>query len=366
MSFQAMSKSILVFVLIALSWTACKERVEEIKPSLEKISESVYASGRIKSRNQYQVYSTVGGLLQRILVKENDLVKKGDPLFVVQNETSRLNAENALLSAEYANSNVRGERLQDLETAIETARSKLLNDSLLLIRQRGLWSQQIGSKVELEQRELAFTASKNNLESALLRYKDLQKQLGFNAAQSRKQLAISKNLEQDYIIRAQTAGRVYSIDKEAGEIVNQQAPLAVIGGDADFLVEMQVDENDIVRIKDGMLVLITMDSYKGQVFEAKISKIDPLMNQRTRTFTVEAEFVKAPPVLYPNLSTEANIVVQTREQVLTIPRAFLVNDSMVFVSKKGLRPIKTGLKDYLKVEIISGLQSDETIQKPVK
>lgn len=69
---------------------------------LERITESAYASGIIKSKNQYQVFSTVGGLIQKILVREGDIVKKGDALFLVQNETTRLQAENAKLSADFA------------------------------------------------------------------------------------------------------------------------------------------------------------------------------------------------------------------------------------------------------------------------
>lgn len=355
-----------IILLAGLFLSACKKTPEKTQPVTEKISESVYASGIIKSKNQYQVFSTVGGLIQKILVREGDVVKKGDALFVVQNETPKLNAENAKLASDFADWNTQGDRLNELKGAIETARSKMLNDSLLLDRQRGLWAQQIGSKVELEQRELAFTSSANNYQSAVFRYNDLQKQLKFAAAQSRKLLSINQNIAQDYVIRSQTDGRVYSISKEEGEIVNAQSPVAVIGNADDFLVELQVDENDIVRIKKGQRVLLTLDSYKGQVFEAEVSRIDPIMNERSRTFTMEASFTQKPPVLYPNLTTEANIVIESKENVLTIPRAYLLDDSTVVLENKEKRTVKTGLKDYLKVEILSGLHAGETILKPAK
>ena len=38
---------------------SCKSKVEKIKPSIESISESIYASGIIKSKNQYQAFATV-------------------------------------------------------------------------------------------------------------------------------------------------------------------------------------------------------------------------------------------------------------------------------------------------------------------
>jgi multidrug efflux pump subunit AcrA (membrane-fusion protein) len=345
---------------------ACKKGPEKTQPTLERITESVYASGIIKSKNQYQVFSTVGGLIQSILVKEGDLVKKGDPLFILQSETSRLNAENAKLSADFSDISAKSEQLNELKGVIDIARSKMLSDSLLLLRQRGLWAQQIGSKVELEQRELAFTSAENNYEAAVLRYKSLQKQLKFTAAQSQKLLSISKNMAQDYTIRSQTDGRVYSITKEVGEIVNAQSPVAIIGDAEQFVTELQIDENDIARIKKDQRVLLTLDSYKGQVFEAMISKIDPIMNERSRTFMVVAEFTKKPPVLYPNLSVEANIIILSKEQALTIPRSFLIQDSLVLLENKKTRKVETGLKDYLKVEILSGLSADETILKAIK
>lgn len=357
---------IAIIILTGLLLLACGKRSEKITPALEKISESVYASGIIKSKNQYQVFSTVGGLIQKILVTEGDVVNKGDALFIVQHETSKLNAENAKLSADFADWNTRGDRLNELKGAIETAKSKMRSDSLLVVRQRGLWAQQIGSQVELEQRELAYTSSKNGYEAAVLRYQDLQKQLRFAAAQAQKLLSISQNIAQEYIIRSQNAGRVYDVLKEVGEIVNTQSPVALIGDADDFVAELQVDENDIVRIQKGQRVFLNLNSYKGQVFEAAVSKIDPIMDERSRTFTVEANFIKRPPVLYPNLTTEANIVIRTKANAMTIPRAYLLDDSLVILENKAKRKVETGLKDYGKVEILSGLDANESILKPIK
>ncbi|MCC7246696.1 MAG: efflux RND transporter periplasmic adaptor subunit [Saprospiraceae bacterium] len=363
---QLLPPLLLRLTVLSFLVAACGSKGEQTQPSLEKITESVYASGTIKSKNQYQVFSTVGGLIQKVLVKEGDMVKKGDPLFIIQNETPRLQAENARIAADFAQTNSVGDRLSDLKTTIETVRAKKTSDSILLDRQRGLWAQQIGSKFELEQRELAFSTSQNNLQSAIFRYNDLKRQLEFAAAQSRKQLSISSNMAQDYTIRSEVNGRIYSIAREQGEMVNLQTPVALIGDASDFIVELQVDENDIVRIKNGQQALLKFDSYPNEVFEASITQINPLMNERTRTFTVEAVFTKKPPVLYPNLTTEANIVILEKENALTIPRSYLVGDSVVILENKEKRRVELGLKDYTKAEILSGLAAGETILKPKK
>ena len=89
------------------------------------------------------------------------------------------------------------------------------------------------------------------------------------------------------------------------------------------------------------------------------------MNERSKSFTVEAEFVNQPPTLFPNLTCEANIVIQQKDKALTIPRVCLVEDSYVLLANKERRKVTTGLKDYQKVEILSGLTTNDIILKPV-
>lgn len=107
-----------------------------------------------------------------------------------------------------------------------------------------------------------------------------------------------------------------------------------------------------------------MDSYKGDVFEAKVSKIYPLMNARTRSFSMEAEFLKQPSILYPNLTVEANIIIRAKEKALTIPRNYLLDSSMVLIAKDKKKTVVTGLKDYQKVEVINGITPADVIYKP--
>lgn len=107
-----------------------------------------------------------------------------------------------------------------------------------------------------------------------------------------------------------------------------------------------------------------MDSYKGQVFEAVVEKINPLMSERSKSFTIDAGFITQPPALYPNLTCEANIVIQEKEKTLTIPRAYLLENNYVLLANKEKRKVTTGLKDYQKVEILSGVTVNDFILKP--
>ena len=110
--------------------------------------------------------------------------------------------------------------------------------------------------------------------------------------------------------------------------------------------------------------MVTLDSYKGKTFEAVVSKIDPMMNERSKTFLVEATFTKQPPVLYPFITFEANIVLNKKDNVILIPRNYITNDSLVIKKNGDTVIVKTGSKDYQKIEILSGISADVELQKP--
>ncbi len=354
----------LYFLILILGLVSCNTKTEKIKPSVSSISESIYASGIIKSKNQYQAFATVNGIIQNIFVSEGDTVSIGTPILSISNEAQKLNKENAELAEQFSDYNANQGKLNEAKLAIDFAKNKLKIDSALFFRQKNLWQQQVGTKVELEQKELTYQNSKNAFFSSQVKYDDLKRQLNFTSLQSKKNYLISSKQESDFTLKSEINGLVYDLFKLKGEIVGLQTPLAVIGDRKDFVLEMQVDEYDIFKIKKGLTVLITMDSYKGKVFEAKVSKIYPIMNERSKTFLVEAEFNQQPETLYPNVTFEANIILQSKDKAILIPRNYLVNDSTVIKSNGDKVIVKTGLKDYQKIEILSGITADDELLKP--
>lgn len=347
--------------LLLLLLVACGPKMETIHPKTQDISSSVYASGTIKSKSQYQAIPLVSGIIQEILVDDGDYVKKGQLLFKIDNKAQLINEENAALSASYYDLSSNQDKLQDARNAIQLAREKLRTDSLLYVRQLNLFNQNVISKVELEQKELAYQSSRNALSNSLIRYNDLKRQIDFSAKQAKNNLALSSKSASDFEIRSDINGRVYSILIEKGDLVGPQIPLAILGSADSFVLEMQVDEYDIAKVDLNMRVLITMDSYKGQVFEAKVSKINPLMNERSKTFKVEAEFTKPPKRVFPNTSFEANIVLESKKKVLTIPRTYLLKGDSVLLANGNKIKVKIGLRDFEFVEILSGLKPEDEI-----
>jgi len=360
-------KIIKIYLFALLFAIGCGDgKVEKIKPTIEAISESVYASGIIKSKDQYLAFPVVSGVIDTIFVKEGDLVKKGTPLISIGNELQKLNKENAQIAAQYFDFGANSGKLNEAKIQIEQAKNRLRNDSILYFRQLSLFESKSSTKFDLEKKDLAYTESKNNLMASQLRFDDLKRQIEFNSSQSKKNLSLSSKIQNDYVLRSEVEGMVYNITKSKGDIVNPQTSLAVLGNSSDFILEMQVDEYDILKIRKDQIVIVSLDSYKGKVFKAKVSKINPYMNERSKTFLVEAEFSEKPEILYPNISFEASIVINTKQNALLIPRIYLLNDSTVMTAQKDKIVIKTGLKDYNKVEILSGIDKNTELIKPIK
>jgi multidrug efflux pump subunit AcrA (membrane-fusion protein) len=350
-------------LLTLFLFIACQPEQETLSPIRQSITESVYASGLVKSKNQYQVFATVSGIVEEVLVEEGNPVEIGTPLLTIANDAQQLMASNAKLTADFNALSINRGKLEEAQLFVDLTKKQMENDSSMLNRQQNLWQQNIGSKIELEQKELALARAKNNYASAKEKLSDLKRQLKYFAQQAKNNQLISTNNSNDYVVKSKIAGMVYQMNVAKGEIISPQIPIATLGNANQYLLEMQIDEYDIVSIKLDMPVLVVLNSYKDSVFDAVVTKINPMMNVQSKTFTVEAQFTRPPQILYPNISFEANVVVSSKEKALLIPRNYLVNDTIVLNKNGEELSVKTGLKDYQMVEILDGLKvTDELIQ----
>ncbi|GMQ26777.1 efflux RND transporter periplasmic adaptor subunit [Algoriphagus sp. oki45] len=366
MSCSSLSKSFIWFgLLFSLLLFSCgKEGEETVFPEYKAITESVYASGLVKAKDQYEAFTMASGPIQEIFAKEGDTVKAGDPILLIYNEAEKLRKENAQLAQSFADQQANQTRLRDLELAISFAKNKLYNDSLLWVRTKNLWDKGIGTAVELEQRELNFRNSKTSYESSLLRYRDLKREIEYNSKSAGKNLAIIQVVENEYTLRSKIDGVVFSLLKEVGEMANPQTPLAIIGSPGEFILELQVDEYDIAKVEVGQPVIVSMDSYKGETFEAEITKVYPIMDSKSKTFTLEAVFTKAPIKLFPNLSLEANVVTQVSLKTLVIPRNYLLGENQVITTDGDTLTVKVGIKNFQYAQILEGLSNTTELILP--
>ncbi len=355
-----------VAIILALwSFISCSDSDESVYPTKTRLTESVYASAMVQPDSLYMAHAMVAGILERNLVEEGDTVTKGMPLIQITDNAQRIDTENAKLALQLAEENYRGSanRLDFLKNEIKSATLNLRNDSINYFRQKKLWEQNIGSKLQYENRKLAYEISRNDLTSLRNRYERTQKELSTQLEQARNNYRTSQIATQDFTVTSKIDGKVYALFKNQGELVNTMEPLASVGSAHDFVIELLVDEVDIVQLCVGQKALITLEAYGTEIFEATVSKIYPRKDERSQTFMVEALFDASPEVLYPGLSGEGNIVIDDKKDVLTIPKSYLVEGDKVLTSK-GLVAVVLGLQDMERVEVLEGIDEHTKILKP--
>ena len=353
-----------LFFIISIS---CSDKeTEAIKPTVGDVTQSVYASGVVKAVRQYTVFSTVNGILQKSKVSVGQYVNKGQLLFELEQEKANLNTENARLAYQLSqeSNHYIQDKISEMEMKVQAAKDKLALEESIYSRNKRIKQYQIISEVDFERVELGYKSSKINYESAKKQLQQLKAQLENDQNRNNINLKISQKSQSDFSVKSAFSGQLFDIPVKEGTLITTQTPLAIIGESNSFLLELEVDENDMVLVNLGQKVLVTMDSYKGQVFEAVIDKIYPIMQERSRTFKIEAHFVKPPQKLYPNLTAEANIILKVKKNALTIPKSYLIQGNYVLVNKDEKRKVKIGLSDYQKAEILEGLKAEETIYKP--
>ncbi|MDI9310377.1 MAG: efflux RND transporter periplasmic adaptor subunit [Limnohabitans sp.] len=351
-----------LFLVVACA----KKNTEETQPKSGNVTESVYASGVIKAENQYTVFSTVSGFLQKVNVNVGQEISKGQSLFQIESEKAQLNTDNARLAYELSNNNNQliQDKISEMGLKVQSAKDKLALDESVYTRSKNVKAYNAISEVDFEKAELAYKNSKSAYAAALKQLSQLKIQLQSEQKRNNINLRISQKSQGDFTVKSAFSGELFDVLVKEGTLISPQTPLAIIGKKNSYLLELDVDENDMVRVQAGQKILISMDSYKGQVFDATVDKIYPIMDARSRTFKIEAHFVKPPQKLYPNLTAEANIIIQTRKNVLTIPRNYLIDEEYVLVNEDEKRKIKVGLSDYQNVEVLEGLQANETIYLP--
>ncbi|WP_127019492.1 efflux RND transporter periplasmic adaptor subunit [Flagellimonas beolgyonensis] len=358
-------KKTFVFVFSFVAFLSCKDSKDKIFPQKRPLTESVYASATVQPDSLYQAYSIVMGILDKVWVEEGDTVTKGQQLLQITNTSPELNLKNAQLALQLARENYSGSAavLKGIEDEIRAAELQLLNDSINYYRQKNLWDQNIGSKVEFDNRKLAYELAQNNYGLLKQKFNRTKNELATQLQQAENNYKTSMTNTKDFTIVSKIDGKVYAINKNPGEIINTVEPVAAIGRSDTFIIELLVDEVDIVKVRLGQKVYLTLDSYNSQVFEAKVDKIYPRKDPSSQTFKVEAVFVSPPDVLYPGLSGEGNIVIQEKKETLTIPKEYLIDDSKV-LTDEGEREITIGLHNLDLVEVLDGLSEQTAIYKP--
>jgi len=358
---------LIILCILVLINLACEKKRDSIKPHYENMVEAVYASATIQPEGYYKVNASISGYLEEVYVREGDFVREGDLLYVISNKPIRINEANASLTYQLLKDSYSGQAnlIDELKLSLSSSELKMQNDSVTFSRYLELDRKNACSKAELDNSKIIYQVSKNNylgLKKQIARKEiELRNQLN----QSRNNLSLSSLRTDDYYIRSNIDGKVFQANNEKGEMVTIQETLAIIGDQNHFLIEMLIDEMDISKLRIGQKVIVTLEAYKNEVFEAVLTEISPKMDDKNQTFKIKAKFTKTPKKLYMGLTGEGNIVVKEGAKVLVIPTDYLMPGNMV-ETKDGKVNVKIGLTNWEFVQIISGLNENTVIFKPEK
>lgn len=346
-------------------------RTTSVHPNRKDIVETVYASGKIMADSEYTIYALNPGTVVKKLVKEGDVVERGQILYIINNTApaARLDAANETYEKARENLSSRSRVLNDLKLSMQNAAIKFSNDSLQYLRLKRLWEQNIGTKSALDNAETQYRTSMNEKKSAQERYYSTVNDLNISLKNAQSQLAGAQNDLSNYIIRAESSGTVYQMMKEKGEAVRANEAMALLGKSTDRLIRLSVDQQDIDLLQVGQQVLLKIDATGDKIFKAKVVRTYPTMNEADQTFRVDAVFTEKDAQSYIHTSVEANIIIRKKQQALVIPSIALLSGDSVKVKMNGnvtTVRVKTGIHTLDEVEILNGLDEGAELVMPSK
>lgn len=344
---------------LSLFLYACTD-VKTVSPVRKNIVATVYASGEIVPENEHWISTQVSGSLLKKYVKEGDVVRAGQILYVIGDETRKAKIDAASANYRLTSLNVSDSSpvLTDLKLALIAAEARVVNDSTNYRRWQNLWDHGIGTKSNLDNAETQYTISLNEKKIAQQRYLSRLGELDVSKKSAESTLANTKKYVDDGFIVSDQDGMVYETLKDVGENVTVNEKLLLIGNCTDRVIKLYVDQQDINRVKIDQKVLVQIDQFPDTVFEAKVTFMFPSMNRNDQTFCVEAKFDHRSPYPFIHTPVEANIIADERQDVLVVPKEALAGkDSLWIKDNKRYQKVfvKTGVSSFDYVEVVAGV-----------
>jgi membrane fusion protein, macrolide-specific efflux system len=361
-----MKTKLLISSLLILLATSCSQN-QEIKPQRKDITDAVFANGFISNENEYLVISAADGYLNRSLIKEGDKVTAGMSLFVLSNEVQSAQYATALANYTDAKSrnNSKSAQIQQLELQISQAKVQLQNDKSNYERYSDLVKTNAVSQMDFDKVKLQYESSKNNVAILDKSLADLKRQLELNQTTAAEQLSIQKRNNKDFTLLANSDGLIITVNKNQGEYVKRGETVAKIGAGSP-IIKLYVAEEDISKVKLDDKVVVSLNTDKDKTYNATVCRIYPGFDSNEQSFIIEAKFEKVPENLFYNTQLQANIIVAKKKNALIIPANYLLNGDSVLLKDGHKIQIQRGIVNNEWVEVLSGLNEDQTITQDKK
>lgn len=355
------------------------------------ITETVSATGKIQPEVEVAISSEVSGEIIALPVVEGQQVEKGDLLVRINPDIyeSSVNRTQAALQTTKAN--------------LQQAEASLLEAKQNYDRNKVLFEKGIISKSEWDQIVSAYNVAKASKESAF-----------YNVKSSAASVSEAQDNLKRTTIYAPVGGTISKLDVEIGERVlgTQQmtgTEILRVANLNNMEVEVDVNENDIVKVVVGDSAIVEVDAYLKKEFKGLVTEIANTANETTSADQVTNFKVKVRILeesykdllegkaegfspFRPGMTATVDIITNKKENVFGIPiSAVLVKTDTtatkkpmlkaneeattdqerfecVFVNENGkakLKVVTTGIQDESNIEILSGLtEGDEVITGP--
>ncbi|OYQ42274.1 efflux RND transporter periplasmic adaptor subunit [Flavobacterium aurantiibacter] len=371
-----------------------EKEVETVVASTQTIVETVSATGKIQPEVEVKISSEVSGEIIALPVKEGQVVKKGDLLVRINPDlyTSGLNRTVAGLSQTKAGLSQADAQFTEAKAAYD--------------RNKTLYEKGIISRADFEKAVSAFEVAKANKQSAY-----------YNVASASATVKEAKDNLGRTTIYAPADGTISMLNVELGERVlgtQQMAGTEIlrVANLNQMEVEVDVNENDIVKVSIGDSAKIQVDAYLKKEFKGIVTSIsnsastattaDQVTNFKVKVRLLKesyADLLEGKPATYspfrPGMTATVDIITKTRVDVIAVPISSVVvkSDTLpvkkpqfempdeakteetpapksdkrlecVFVkvgNKAKIRIVKTGIQDNSNIEIISGLKKGDVV-----
>lgn len=385
------------------SETGIAVEVEEVQQ--RTIIEKVSASGKIFPETEVKISSDVSGEIVELFIEEGDSVVAGQVLaridpeaFASAAERGRANVNNAKAQTAMSEASV-----ASAEAQLAQIEAQLQNAQLINQRNKQLLEQKVISQQEYEQSQANLDALLANKASAKASIQSSRKSV--EAAQYSVKVAeanlkeLNTNLKRT-TIKAPVSGIVSSLSVEQGErvvgtIQMTGTEMMRIANLNTMEVQVEVSENDILRVNVGDHVEIEVDAYLDQFFTGKVTEIAnsasnisglgqaSLNSDQVTNFIVkvrisdQAMLTDQKYPFRPGMSASVEIFTKEEKDVLAVPiQAVTVRDlaekdakeenvkEVVFVKSADTvrqQVVVSGIQDDEYIKILSGLSDSEEV-----
>ncbi|TNH04618.1 efflux RND transporter periplasmic adaptor subunit [Testudinibacter sp. TR-2022] len=331
------------------------------------LSDSVIATGTVRSYNRVEVGAQVSGQLLRIHVVLGQKVKKGD--LIAEIDAKNQNNELATALAQLASYQAQLNAAQANLTAMQSSYDRI----------NRLYKQKSATQDSLETARVNLA----NAQSTIAQLQSSIKQAEISVTTAQTNLGYTK-------ILAPIDGTIISIPVSEGQTVNsnQTAPTIVQVADlSKMLIKAEISEGDISKVKAGMKVRFTTLAEPNKVYQSEIASIDPALTTLTDNDYSESSSDSSAVYFYANIvidnpdealrigmTTQNTITIVDAENVLTIPTMAIQKVGEQYQvrvltadNKAETRRIEIGISDDMNTQVLSGLaEGDEVISAEMR